>query len=55
MKLEKARLNPNAVNNRAPRALPKVDMMKDRRATHAGKGMAKPIPSTMGFVGKRIK
>lgn len=55
MKLEKARLNPNAVNNRAPKPAPKVNMMGDRRATHAGKGRGMPIPSTMGYVGKRIK
>lgn len=55
MELKKAKLNPNAVNDKAPSALQKVNMTGDRRATHAGKSKGLPIPSTRGYAGKRIK
>ena len=45
------RVNSAGENTAAPSALPKNEI--NRRAPF--KGSPKPIPSTMGYVGKRIK
>lgn len=52
-KNESVKKNPAAENNRAPRPMPKDELTSGRRAP--SKGDPKPIPSTMGYVGKRIK
>ena len=50
---ETAKPNPAGENNRAPMPMAKREKVLDRKGDHAG--MQKPIPSTMGYVGKKIK
>lgn len=52
-KNEKMKQNPAGENNRAPSALPKDERTVTGYRNSAGS--PKPIPSTMGYVGKRIK
>jgi hypothetical protein len=52
-KNDKVRENPAGENNREPMPLPKEDHSSSRRAPSAGNPL--PIPSTRGYVGKRIK
>lgn len=52
IKNDSMKQNPAGENNRAPSPLPKNDVAHLRQAPN--KGNPKPIPSTMGYVGKRI-
>lgn len=52
IKNDVVRQNPAGENNRAPSPLPKDDIAHLRRPPSAGS--PKPIPSTMGYVGKKI-
>ena len=51
MKNDSVRQNPAAENIKAPTSLPKNEINRSAPS----KGKALPIPSTRGYVGKRIK
>ena len=52
VKNDSVKNNPNSHNDRAPSSLPKNDQSSSRSAP--SKGSPLPIPSTRGYVGKRI-
>ena len=57
MNLEKAKLNPNSVNDRKT-TMQKAEGHPERSAPRSGGGKVvnpREIPTTMGYIGKRIK
>lgn len=56
MKLEKAKLNPNAVNDKGTKPMKKINLASNRKHSKQGK-ITNPmeIPNVQGYVGKRIK
>lgn len=56
MKLEKAKLNPNSVNDKGTKPKEKINLTGGRKHSRQGK-ITNPmeIPNDQGYVGKRIK